>query len=37
VVTKENVKEVIFDGGIYKPEEVCTGEYKTGCDELDIK
>jgi len=37
VVTKENVKEVIFDGGIYQASEVCTGEYKKGCDELDIK
>jgi D-xylose transport system substrate-binding protein len=37
VVTKENVKEVIFDGGIYEASEVCTGEYKKGCDELDIK
>ena len=37
VVTKENVKEVIFDGGIYKPEEICTGEYKAGCDELGIE
>jgi len=37
VVTRENVKEVIFDGGIYKPSEVCTGEYAKGCDELGIK
>ncbi|NKX53305.1 ABC transporter substrate-binding protein [Arthrobacter mobilis] len=37
VVTKDNVKEVIFDGGIYEASEVCTGEYKKGCDELDIQ
>ena len=37
VVTKDNVKKVIFDSGIYKPAEVCTGEYKKGCDELGIK
>ncbi len=27
VVTQENLVEVIFDGGIYTVEEVCTGEY----------
>jgi D-xylose transport system substrate-binding protein len=37
VVTRENVKQVIFDGGIYKPSEVCTGEYAKGCEELGIK
>ena len=37
VVTKDNVKKVIFDSGIYKPAEVCTGEYTKGCDELGIK
>ncbi|WP_345409368.1 substrate-binding domain-containing protein [Nonomuraea salmonea] len=37
VVTKENVKEVLFDSGIMKASEVCTGEYAKGCDELGIK
>jgi ABC-type xylose transport system substrate-binding protein len=37
VVTKENVKEVIFDGGIYEASEVCTGEYTKGCEELGIE
>ncbi|MEV4565701.1 sugar ABC transporter substrate-binding protein [Nonomuraea sp. NPDC049419] len=37
VVTKDNVKEVLFDSGIMKASEVCTGEYAKGCDELGIK
>ncbi|MFD2349316.1 substrate-binding domain-containing protein [Nonomuraea ferruginea] len=37
VVTKENVKEVLFDSGIMKASEVCTGEYAEGCAALDIK
>lgn len=37
VVTRENVKEVLFDSGIMKAAEVCTGEYAAGCAELGIK
>ncbi|GAB2530215.1 ABC transporter substrate-binding protein [Paramicrobacterium agarici] len=37
VVTAENVKEVIFDGGIYTAEEVCTDEYADACTELGIE
>ncbi|MGN9838942.1 ABC transporter substrate-binding protein [Nonomuraea sp. H19] len=37
VVTKENIKEVLFDSGIMKASEVCTGEYAKGCAELGIK
>ncbi|MCA2185069.1 ABC transporter substrate-binding protein [Nonomuraea cavernae] len=37
VVTKENIKEVLFDSGIMKASEVCTGAYAKGCAELDIK
>ncbi|WP_218136037.1 sugar ABC transporter substrate-binding protein [Nonomuraea jiangxiensis] len=37
VVTKENIKEVLFDSGIMKAADVCTGEYAQGCDELGIK
>ncbi len=37
VVTRENVKEVIFDGDIYTPDEVCTGEFAAGCAELGIQ
>jgi D-xylose transport system substrate-binding protein len=37
VVTRENVKEVIFDGGIYTAAEICTGEYAAGCTELGIE
>jgi len=37
VVTRDNVKEVIFDGEIYTVEEVCTGEFAAGCAELGIQ
>lgn len=37
VVTKENVKKVIFDGGIYTAADVCTAEYAASCTELGIK
>ncbi|MGI5273950.1 sugar ABC transporter substrate-binding protein [Nonomuraea sp. CA-218870] len=37
VVTRDNIKEVLFDSGIMKAAEVCTGEYAEGCAELDIK
>ena len=36
VVTRENVKEIIFDAGIYTADEVCTGAYAAGCAELGI-
>lgn len=36
VVTRDNVKEVIFDGEIYTYDEVCTSEYAESCDELGI-
>ncbi|OJU96563.1 MAG: ABC transporter substrate-binding protein, partial [Shinella sp. 65-6] len=36
VVTAENIKAEIFDKGINKPEEVCTGEYAEGCRKLGI-
>lgn len=36
VVTAENIKAEIFDKGIQKPEEVCTGEYAEGCKKLGI-
>jgi D-xylose transport system substrate-binding protein len=36
VVTQENIKAEIFDKGIQKPEEVCTGEYAEGCKKLGI-
>ena len=36
VVTAENIKAEIFDKGINKPEEVCTGEYVEGCRKLGI-
>ncbi len=37
VVTRENLVEVIFDGGIYTLEEVCTAEYADACTELGIQ
>jgi ABC-type xylose transport system substrate-binding protein len=36
VVTQENVKEVIFDGGIYTVDEVCTDDYADDCSALGI-
>ncbi|NML73587.1 sugar ABC transporter substrate-binding protein [Rhizobium sp. S-51] len=36
VVTAENIKAEIFDKGIQKPEEICTGEYAEGCKKLGI-
>jgi len=36
VVTLENIKEIIFDGGIYTVEEVCTSEYADDCAALGI-
>ncbi|SLN65910.1 D-xylose-binding periplasmic protein precursor [Roseivivax jejudonensis] len=36
VVTRENIVEIIFDGGINTPEEVCTAEFQDGCRELGI-
>ena len=36
VVTSENIKAEIFDKGIQKPEEICTGEYAAGCKKLGI-
>lgn len=37
VVTKDNTKEVLFDSGIMKAADVCTGAYAKGCEELGIK
>jgi len=36
VVTQENVKEAIFDSGIYTAEQVCTDEYADACAALGI-
>ena len=36
VVTKENVKEIIFDSGIYTVDQVCTTEYAAACTELGL-
>jgi ABC-type xylose transport system substrate-binding protein len=37
VVTQDNVKEVIFDGGIYSVDQVCTPEYEDACASLGIE
>ncbi|MBB2988062.1 ABC transporter substrate-binding protein [Terracoccus luteus] len=37
VVTKENIKKVLFDSGIMKASQACTGAYAAGCTELGIK
>lgn len=36
VVTQENVKEAIFDSGIYTADQVCTDEYADACAALGI-
>ena len=36
VVTQENIKEIIFDGGINTVEEVCTDEFMPACQDLGI-
>lgn len=36
VVTQDNVKEVIFDGGIYTVDQVCTADYADACSALGI-
>ncbi len=37
VVTKENVKEIIVDGGIYTADQLCTSEYADACAALGIE
>ena len=37
VVTAENIKAEIFDKGIQKASEVCTGEYAAACAKLGIQ
>lgn len=36
VVTAENVKKVIFDGGVYTAAQVCTDNYASACKKLGI-
>ena len=36
VVTQENLKKEMFDSGLLKAGDVCTGPYKAGCDKLGI-
>lgn len=37
VVTRDNIKELIFDAGIQSASEVCTAEYAAACAELGIE
>ncbi len=37
VVTRENIKAEIFDKGIAKASDICTGRYVEGCKELGIE
>ncbi|MFI6793379.1 sugar ABC transporter substrate-binding protein [Nonomuraea sp. NPDC050383] len=37
VVTRENINEVLFQSGIMKAADACTGAYAKGCAELGIK
>jgi D-xylose transport system substrate-binding protein len=36
VITAENIKAEIFDKGIAKPEDICTGAYSDACKKLGI-
>ncbi len=36
VVTRDNIKEIIFDAGINSPKEICTQNFADGCRELGI-
>ena len=36
VVTQQTVKELIFDAGVYKASDVCTGSYPAACTKLGI-
>jgi D-xylose transport system substrate-binding protein len=36
VVTQENMKKEMFDSGLLKASDVCTGPYKAGCEKLGI-
>jgi len=36
VVTRDNIVEIIFDGGINSPDEICTSEFVDACRELGI-
>jgi D-xylose transport system substrate-binding protein len=37
VVTRENIKAVVFDSGIADASEICVGRYAAGCAELGIQ
>jgi D-xylose transport system substrate-binding protein len=37
VVTRENIKEIVFDTGVTAAADVCTGRYADGCAELGIE
>ncbi|MEY8099312.1 sugar ABC transporter substrate-binding protein [Falsihalocynthiibacter sp. S25ZX9] len=37
VVTRENIKEIVFDSGVTSAADVCTGRYADGCAELGIE
>ncbi len=37
VVTRKNIKQLIFDSGIAAAKDICTGRYVKGCTELGIK
>ncbi|MBF9030595.1 substrate-binding domain-containing protein [Rhodobacterales bacterium HKCCE3408] len=36
VVTRENIVEIIFEGGINTVEEICTDEFMADCEELGV-
>ena len=36
VVTQDNVKEIVIDGGVYTADQVCTSDYAAACTKLGI-
>jgi D-xylose transport system substrate-binding protein len=35
-VTKDNIKDTVVKDGFYKPSEICTGKYATGCKDAGL-
>ncbi|MGV9246472.1 sugar ABC transporter substrate-binding protein [Streptomyces sp. NPDC003710] len=36
-LTKDNIKDTVIKDGIYTPAEICTPQFKAGCDKIGLK
>jgi D-xylose transport system substrate-binding protein len=36
-VTKDNIADTVVKDGFYKPSEICTGKYATGCKAIGLE